>query len=165
MRVLLEGGRYAARALELALGGAALTGLLLLTLTRVGQAAQQQHQAVLAGAPETAAPQLQRDLSKKGKLLVIDVRGPQEYAQGHVPGAINIPIEELQKKIREMKVPKDATLVTVCEHGGRSSRAAVELQKLGYKTSSFCRLEGWRKEGYKLEIGGGKPGAAPKAGS
>ena len=166
MHVPNEGGRYAARALGLTLSVAALASLLLvLAAIRVGQAGQQQHPAVLAGAPETAAPQLQRELGRKGKLLVIDVRGPQEYAQGHVPGAINIPIEELQKRIEEMKVPRDTTLVTVCEHGGRSSRAAVELRKLGYKTSSFCRLEGWKKEGYKLETGGGATGAAPKAGS
>lgn len=115
-----------------------------------------QHAPVAAGARETTANELQQDLQKGGKRLVIDVRSPKEYAQGHVPGAINVPFEGFQKKIEEMKVPKDTTIVTVCDHGGRSSRAAVELQKLGYKTSSFCRLDSWKKEGYKLERGRGK---------
>lgn len=128
----------------------------LLGLSVAGLLPALQHAPVAAGASETAAQKLQQDLDGKAKLLVIDVRSPQEYAQGHVPGAINIPFEDLQKKMEEMKVPKDTTLVTMCEHGGRSSRAALELRKLGYKTSSFCRLDAWKKEGYKLETGHGR---------
>jgi len=162
MRVLRESRGHAARLLELLFSGAVLLSVLLVpAITSVAQTAGQEHPPVLVGFPETSAQQLQQDLGKKGKLLVIDVRGPEDYAAGHVPGAINIPIEQLQKRLEEMKVPKDTTIVTVCERGGRSSRAVVKLRKLGYKTSSFCRLESWRKEGYKLETGPGKPGATP----
>jgi rhodanese-related sulfurtransferase len=121
-----------------------------MVLAAGSSAALPQHPPIVAGAPETAAKTLREELGNDGKILVIDVRSAQEYATGHIPGAVNIPIEDLSRKIAALKVPKDKTIITVCEHGGRSSRAVVELQKLGYKASSFCRLESWRKERYKL---------------
>ena len=122
----------------------------------------QQHAAVEKAAKQTPAEQLQLALSQDAKILVIDVRSAQEFATGHIPGAVNIPLDELAKKLEAMKVTKDTTLVTVCEHGGRSSRAAAELQKLGYRTASFCTLDSWKKCGYKIETGDAKPRAAVK---
>jgi rhodanese-related sulfurtransferase len=116
-------------------------------------AAAQHHAPIAAGAPETAAQKLFQELGQGRKILMIDVREPKEFEAGHVSGAINIPLEDLSQRLAEMKVPKDTTIVTMCEHGGRSSRAALELQKLGYKTSSFCRLDSWKKEGHGLEKG------------
>jgi len=133
----------------------------LLGLSLAGLLWGQEHAPLAAGASETGAKKLSEELAAGKKVLILDVRSPQEYSEGHVPGAINIPSEDLKKKIEEMKVSKDTVLVTVCEHGGRSSRAAVELQKLGYKTSSFCRLDSWKKQGYELETGTGKAPAAP----
>jgi rhodanese-related sulfurtransferase len=110
-----------------------------------------QHAPVAPGANETQAAKLHEELGQGKQVLIIDVRDAKEFAAGHVPGAINIPVAELAKRIAEMKVPKDTVIVTVCEHGGRSSRAALELQKLGFKTTSFCRLDEWKKAGYKTE--------------
>jgi phage shock protein E len=124
-----------------------------------GAAAGQHHPPVEKGAPQTAATKLYQELAKGGRILVIDVRTPKEYSEAHIPEAINIPIDELPKKLEEMKVSRDTTIVTMCDHGGRSSRAALELQKLGYKTSSFCKIDSWRKQGYKIEKGAGKPQA------
>ncbi len=120
----------------------------------------QQHAPVDSAAKQTSAEQLQQALGKNAKVLVIDVRSPQEFSAGHIPGAVNIPIDDLARKLAEMKVSKDTTVVTMCEHGGRSSRAAIELQKLGYSTASYCTLESWKKCGYKIETGDAKPRAA-----
>jgi rhodanese-related sulfurtransferase len=120
-----------------------------------------QHAPVEKGAPETPATRLHDELAQGGKLLVIDVRTPKEFETGHVPGAVNVPLDELGKKIGEMQVAKDTTIVTICEHGGRSSRAAIELQKMGYKTSSFCRLDSWKAKSYKVETGDAKPKKVP----
>ena len=114
----------------------------------------QQHFPVEKSAPQTSAPSLQKALGKNAKVLVIDVRSAQEFATGHIPGAMNVPLDNLASKLDAMKVSKDTTLVTVCEHGGRSSRAALELQKLGYKTASYCTLDAWRKCGYKIDKSG-----------
>ena len=122
-----------------------------LLLAWCGASAGQVHAPVNQAAKQTTAEDLQKALGQKAKILVIDVRSPQEFATGHIPGAVNIPIDDLAKRLEEMKVAKDTTLVTMCEHGGRSSRAALELQKLGYKTASFCTLDSWKKCGYAIE--------------
>ncbi len=124
--------------------------------TLAAQTAEKKHAPAAEGAAETSAAELNRQLGEGKKVLVIDVRSPEEFASGHIPGATNIPIEDLSRRIGEMQVSKDTTIVTICEHGGRSSRAALELQKLGYKSSSFCKLESWKKEGRKTETGNGK---------
>ena len=53
--------------------------------------------------------------------------------------------------MHHMHVSKNITIVTMCDHGGRSSRAALELKKMGYCTASFCRIDQWQKAGYKIE--------------
>ena len=132
-------------------------GLLMIGIAGTTFAAQQAHAPVAAGARETSANKLEEELRQGGKILIIDVRTAKEFSAGHVPGAKNIPFEEFSKKFSELKVPKETTIVTVCEHGGRSSRAALELQKLGYKTSSFCTLDSWKKQGFKVETSSEKP--------
>lgn len=134
-----------------------LMGLLSLVFAGALLPAAAQHAPVDPNATETAAARLHDEMMADGKLLVIDVRTPKDFEAGHVPGAINIPVEELTKKIGEMKLSKETTIVTVCDHGGRSSRAAVELKKMGFNTTSFCRLDAWKEKGYKVESGKDKP--------
>ena len=122
-----------------------------------GAAAAQQHATVEKAAKQTSAEQLQEALGKNLKILVVDVRSPQEFRTGHIPGAVNIPIDNLATTLEEMKVLKDTTLVTMCERGGRSSRAALELQKMGYNTASFCTIDSWKKCGFKIDAGDAKP--------
>ena len=147
---------------EIRMKSIALCVSLLLAAGSGAAAAAQQHASVDKAAKQTSAEQLQEALGKETKILVIDVRSAQEFATGHVPGAVNIPIDELARKLQEMKIAKDTTVVTMCEHGGRSSRAAVELQKLGYHTATFCTLDSWKKCGYKIETGDAKPHAEVK---
>jgi phage shock protein E len=124
----------------------AILGALTATLLAIPQ----RHPSVDPAAHEVDAKQLHSLLDRNGKVLVIDVRTPAEYARGHIPGAVNVPINILSRKIHEMKVTEDSTIVTTCDHGGRSSRAAMELQKMGYHATSFCRIESWQKDGYKI---------------
>lgn len=71
-------------------------------------------------------------LIKQGA-IVIDVRSPQEFAEGHIPGAICIPEYNIQKEIRN-KVPNINSLIIVyCDSGVRSKNAQKRLQKMGYK--------------------------------
>ncbi|HKS74230.1 MAG TPA: rhodanese-like domain-containing protein [Terriglobales bacterium] len=117
----------------------------------------QQHPSVTSGAPEVSASELHSMLGQQGKVLVLDVRTPEEYAKGHIPEAVNVPIDSLAAKVQEMHVSKETTIVTTCEHGGRSSRAALELRKMGYQDTSFCRIASWQKNGYKIEKGDAGP--------
>ncbi|CAN5763670.1 MAG: rhodanese-like domain-containing protein [Iamia sp.] len=62
-------------------------------------------------------------------VAVIDVREPDEYTGGHVPGAVPIPLGEVADRADE--VPADRTVYLVCAKGGRSMRAAEHLAGLG----------------------------------
>ena len=60
---------------------------------------------------------------------VVDVRTPQEWIEGHVPGSVNIPVGEISARIGEL--PPGATIATICEGGYRSSLAASLLAQEG----------------------------------
>lgn len=61
---------------------------------------------------------------------IIDVREKYEYDQGHIKGAVNIPLSELRKRINE--IPKDKKIYLHCRSGQRSYNAVLALQKLGF---------------------------------
>ena len=71
-----------------------------------------------------------RRLVEAGARLV-DVRTPEEFAAGHIPGAVNIPVQELDRRIGELE-PKENTVVVYCRSGNRSGRAARLLESSGY---------------------------------
>ena len=71
-----------------------------------------------------------RALVKDGAQLV-DVRTEAEFAQGHLPGATNIPVGALARRMRELQ-DKGAPLVLYCRSGSRSGRAKRMLEKAGY---------------------------------
>ncbi|OAT72133.1 sulfurtransferase TusA family protein [Parageobacillus thermoglucosidasius] len=64
---------------------------------------------------------------KDDSVVIIDVREPAEYAFGHIPGAISIPLGELEDRIHEL--PKNKTIYVVCRTGTRSGLAAQKLAK------------------------------------
>ncbi|MBN1207327.1 MAG: MFS transporter [Myxococcaceae bacterium] len=78
------------------------------------------------------------ELRRLSNAVVIDVRSPEEFAAGHVEGAINISLDALPQ--RASALPKDAVVITVCgKGGGRSERAAEELRALGFGSArSLC---------------------------
>lgn len=63
--------------------------------------------------------------------LLLDVREVEEFAVGRIPGAINIPLSELEARLAE--VEKDKPIVLVCRTGGRSAMAAQFMAFHGYK--------------------------------
>ena len=63
---------------------------------------------------------------QEGKYYFLDVREPSELQQyGSVKGYVNIPLGQVEKRLSE--IPKDRTIVTMCEHGGRAAKAAGDL--------------------------------------
>jgi rhodanese-related sulfurtransferase len=64
-------------------------------------------------------------------VFIIDVRSPEEYAQMHIPEAVNIPLAEL--KDRAAEIPKGKMIISTCHAGGNRSRIGAEtLQEMGY---------------------------------
>ena len=71
-----------------------------------------------------------RSLVESGAQLV-DVRTPNEFNNGHIPGAVNIPVQELESRMGELQ-SKNQPIVLYCRSGVRSSRAASMLKSAGY---------------------------------
>lgn len=89
----------------------------------------------------------------QGGVTLIDVRTPEEFAGGHVPGARSIPLDQLGARMDELKAYKDQDLYLICERGGRSLAATQQLASAGF--SRPINVEGgtsaWRQAGYPVE--------------
>lgn len=85
-------------------------------------------------------------LLKTGKnIAVIDVRDAKEYREGHIPGAINIPLEVFAAKTAGLS--KDKTIVVYCNSGSRSSDAYRNLMQRGYTDIYQSLYYDWRHQG------------------
>jgi rhodanese-related sulfurtransferase len=71
-----------------------------------------------------------RELVEGGAVL-IDVRTPQEFAAGHIEGAKNIPVQELEQRLDDVGA-RDGSVVVYCRSGARSKRAARILEGAGF---------------------------------
>lgn len=67
----------------------------------------------------------------EGGALLLDVRSPEEFRGGHIEGAVNIPVDELESRLGELTPPQEP-IVLYCRSGARSSRAAGMLKQRGY---------------------------------
>jgi rhodanese-related sulfurtransferase len=86
---------------------------------------------------------------------VLDVRNPDEYEAGHVPGAILIPLPELAARVGE--VPAAEPLYVICAMGGRSQKAAEHLAAQGRTVANVAGgTKAWIEAGYGT-TGGDRP--------
>lgn len=95
-------------------------------------------------------------LINRDQAKVVDVREPDEFASGHLPDAINIPLSQLTERHQELESYKEFPLLVYCASGGRSSRACGSLGKHGFK--NLHNLQGgvtaWQQAGLPVR----KPG-------
>ena len=85
----------------------------------------QERNAMKIKTPEMLA------LVEEEKALLVDIRFPEEYAAWHIAGSINIPLNELPKRLSEL--PKDKLIITACPHNDRSNMARIYLTLNGYQ--------------------------------
>ena len=64
--------------------------------------------------------------------LIVDVRTPEEFANGHYPGAINIPHETILEVLNQLGVTADTSVILYCRSGNRSGQAEQVLQEKGF---------------------------------
>lgn len=64
--------------------------------------------------------------------VIVDVRTPDEYKEGHIPNAINIPNETINEAVYNKLKDKNQLILIYCRSGSRSRQAAYKMQKLGY---------------------------------
>ena len=81
---------------------------------------------------------------------VVDVRNPDEYAAGRVPGAVLVPMHTVPVRLQDL--PRDRTLYLVCATGGRSAQTAAWLEPQGYDVVNVLGGTGaWAAAGYPVE--------------
>ena len=106
----------------------------------------------IIGIDQISQTNLLSRLETKEPLLILEVRTSNEYAEGHIPGAINIDFKQLQKRVGEIKKFQNSTIVVYCETGIRAKVAEVTLLQAGF--TSILHLEGhmsaWRKKSLPL---------------
>ena len=86
------------------------------------------------GAPaepgETVTPEIL--VAIESQALIVDVRTPEEFADGHYPGAINIPHETIVDGLNQLGVTTDTAVILYCRSGNRSGQAEQVLQEKGF---------------------------------
>jgi rhodanese-related sulfurtransferase/DNA-binding transcriptional ArsR family regulator len=90
--------------------------------------------------------------ARKGLVTVLDVRPPEEFAAGHVPGAINIPVHELEKRLKDL--PKRKEVIAYCRgpYCLMSFEAVEKLRKRGWRARRLENgLPEWRAAGLPVE--------------
>jgi len=92
-----------------------------------------------------------KEIIKTDNPLLVDVREPSEYASGHIPGAINIPLRTITENLA--KIPKDRPVVLYCTTGYRTAMGVMSLQMLGYtNVRGFPpSIQGWKAARELLE--------------
>lgn len=87
------------------------------------------------------------------EVIVLDVRTPSEFAEGHIEGSINVDVNapDFKKQIASLKLKKDAKFAVYCRSGRRSSNACNILSEEGYKDLSNLNtgIIGWKNAGMK----------------
>ena len=72
-----------------------------------------------------------KEYAEAENAVLLDVRTPQEYGEGHIPGSKNVPLQTLDK-VRSVVENKDAELFVYCYSGARSRQAVAALGQMGY---------------------------------
>jgi rhodanese-related sulfurtransferase len=82
--------------------------------------------------------------------VVVDVRTPEEFAAGSLPGARNVPVDKFDQKLKDIK--KDKPLIVVCATGNRAGKAAAQLRASGFGEVYVLAggLAAWRDAGLPI---------------
>ena len=106
-----------------------------------------------AATEQTDAAAVHDALRTGEDVTIVDVREPDEFEAGHLPGAKSVPRGLLELRAADDLPDSDARIVVHCALGGRGSLAAKSLQEMGY--TNVANMEGglnaWRDRGYEVE--------------
>jgi rhodanese-related sulfurtransferase len=106
-----------------------------------------------AAIKSVSAEDVKAAIDKKEKAVILDVRDPNEYEAGHLPGAINVSRGTLEFAIWNKVPDQGAKIYVYCKTAGRSAFATKTLNDLGYKNAVLmdAQFEDWIKKGYPVE--------------
>ena len=102
---------------------------------------------------DSISPKQASEMYAEQKAVIVDVRDDSEWNEQHIPGAIHIPLAQLNGRISELKQYKDTPVITQCKAGGRSAKAFEVLKSVGF--TKVYNMDGgimaWDKAGLKTE--------------
>ena len=127
-----------------------LRGLAEARLAEVDRVAREYFEARGAMEPVDGEELLRR--VKHGEVTVIDVRPPEEYRAGHIPGALSFPVDELKSRLKEL--PKGREIVAYCRgpYCVMAASAVELLRKKGFKAHRMEQgVVDWRARGWRVE--------------
>lgn len=105
--------------------------------------------------PHLDATAAQARLKDNSKPFLLDVREPDEYRDGHIPGATLIPLGELPRRVNEL--PRDREILVVCHSGSRSGAATRHLLSQGFKAVNVAGgMMQWARAGLAVKRGSAK---------
>ena len=78
---------------------------------------------------------------------IVDVRTPREFSEGHIEGAVNVPLDSIKSNVHEF-LTKNKAVITCCKSGMRSASAAITLKKMGIEAYNGG---GWKNLEKKIE--------------
>ena len=88
-----------------------------------------------------------KKMMESEKTIVVDVRTTEEYNEGHIPNAISIPLETIEKEAEAKLKNKDDLILVYCRSGRRSREAALKLIEKGYtNVIDFGGIQDWNGE-------------------
>jgi rhodanese-related sulfurtransferase len=92
-------------------------------------------------------------LINREKAVVVDVSEPEEFAAGHVGGARNVPVGELENRLPDVVKNKALPVIFVCPNGARANRAVGVAKKLGYEKAQVLAggLRAWKEANLPVE--------------
>ena len=100
--------------------------------------------------PSVSAAELSEKLKNGKKPLVVDVRQPEEYRQGHIQGSKLIPLGQLSGRLKEL--PKNREIVFVCATGSRSKSATKRMIHEGYNAINMNGgMMSWARSGLSIK--------------
>ncbi len=109
----------------------------------------------VARGGRSITPQQLVDMVNRDGALVVDVRDPKEYSQGHIAKAKNMPHAALATRLKEIDKHKEKPVVLACKMGQHAGAAGTVLRKAGFK--NVARLKGgiaeWRNQNMPLVRG------------
>ncbi|HEX5587068.1 MAG TPA: rhodanese-like domain-containing protein [Acidimicrobiia bacterium] len=89
--------------------------------------------------------------------FLLDVREPEEWVEGHAPGAVHVPMREVPDRLAEL--PKDRLVVATCRSGARSRAVAALLAAEGYDVvNALGGMQAWQAYGFDVVTDSGAPG-------
>jgi rhodanese-related sulfurtransferase len=99
------------------------------------------------------SPALAVQLINREKAVIVDVCETEEFAQGHIGGAKNVPLGQLEQRLPEVVKNKSVPLILVCASGARAQRALGTAKKLGYDKAQALAggLKAWKEANLPIE--------------